>query len=100
MTALLVAGKYEEIEPPTLLDIVQLTDPSYSMVDVKAMEIKILKAAKYSLGWPVPLHFLRRLSTTGRVRCSFLNFTDLMVVSSEFISAFLLSGHCRDPYNG
>ena len=94
VTALLIASKYEDIEAPELGDIIYVTDDNCSMQDVKAMEIKILKAVNYNLGWPVPIQFLRRLSN-GRVSHS--NNTNKSLADYSHPSP---PDDARDPHNG
>ncbi|XP_028812919.1 cyclin B1, like [Denticeps clupeoides] len=67
VTAMLISSKYEDIFPPTVEDCVYVTAYTYSCSDVCGMERVILKALNYSLGRPVPVHFLRRASKVGQV---------------------------------
>uniref|UniRef100_A0A4W3KFR7 Cyclin B1 n=1 Tax=Callorhinchus milii TaxID=7868 RepID=A0A4W3KFR7_CALMI len=60
VTAMLVASKYEEMYPPEIGDFVFVTDNSYTGVQVREMERRILKRLNFSLCRPIPLHFLRR----------------------------------------
>ncbi|XP_078070010.1 G2/mitotic-specific cyclin-B1-like [Mustelus asterias] len=62
VTAMLVASKYEEIYPPEIGDFVIITDDACSSAQIRQMERSILKKLDFSLGKPLPLHFLRRAS--------------------------------------
>eukprot|EP00054_Salpingoeca_dolichothecata_P013383 m.74684 g.74684 ORF g.74684 m.74684 type:complete len:392 (-) comp20449_c0_seq1:135-1310(-) len=62
VTAFLIASKYEEMYPPEVGDFQYIADNAYSRADILAMEGHILKTLDYSLGTPLPLHFLRRYS--------------------------------------
>lgn len=62
MTAFLIASKFEEIYPPDLMDFVVICDQLYSKKEIIKMEMVILKALKFELARPLPLHFLRRNS--------------------------------------
>ncbi|EGD74548.1 cyclin B [Salpingoeca rosetta] len=65
ITAMMVAAKYEEMYPPELGDYVYITDKAYSEDRILAMERKLLRVLDFSLGKPLPLHFLRRNSKAG-----------------------------------
>ncbi|XP_028562961.2 G2/mitotic-specific cyclin-B2 isoform X4 [Podarcis muralis] len=62
VTAMLLAAKYEEIYPPSILDFVYMTDRAYTPTQIRATEQKILKELNFALGRPLPLHFLRRIA--------------------------------------
>ncbi|NWQ90600.1 CCNB2 protein, partial [Burhinus bistriatus] len=65
VTALFLASKYEELITPCIEDFVYITDNAYTSNEVREMEIMILKELNFSLGRPLPLHFLRRASKAG-----------------------------------
>ncbi|XP_072275355.1 G2/mitotic-specific cyclin-B1-like [Pyxicephalus adspersus] len=67
VTAMFLASKYEEMYPPEIGDFTFVTDHTYTKVQIREMEMKILRALKFSLGRPLPLHFLRRASKIGEV---------------------------------
>ncbi|XP_069794858.1 G2/mitotic-specific cyclin-B1-like isoform X2 [Narcine bancroftii] len=67
VTAMLIASKYEEIFPPEIEDFVIVTDEAYTSAQVRQMERWILKKLDFSLGKPLPLHFLRRASKIAEV---------------------------------
>lgn len=79
VTALFLASKYEEVVSPCVEDFVYITDNAYTSDEVREMEIMILKELNFSLGRPLPLHFLRRASKAGEVstcpRCLVLSYT-------------------------
>lgn len=87
VTAMWIASKVEEMYAPEVSDFVYITDNSYSTVEVRAMELRILRAINFGLGRPLPLHFLRRNSKAGDVdmlqhslakyvlECSILDYT-------------------------
>uniref|UniRef100_H0XZ50 G2/mitotic-specific cyclin-B2 n=1 Tax=Otolemur garnettii TaxID=30611 RepID=H0XZ50_OTOGA len=66
VTAMFVASKYEEMYPPEI-DFAFVTDNTYTKHQIRQMEMKILRALNFSLGRPLPLHFLRRASKIGEV---------------------------------
>lgn len=67
VTALFTASKIEEMYPPEIADFVYITDNSFTLADIKQMEIRMLSAIKFRVGRPLPLHFLRRYSKAGDV---------------------------------
>uniref|UniRef100_A0AC11EPA3 Uncharacterized protein n=1 Tax=Ovis aries TaxID=9940 RepID=A0AC11EPA3_SHEEP len=67
VTAMFVASKYEEMYPPEIGDFAFVTDNTYTKFQIRQMEMKILRALNFSLGRPLPLHFLRRASKIGEV---------------------------------
>lgn len=62
IAALLVASKYEEIYPPPVADFVFFSDNFYTGDQILQMERTLLKVLEFRLGYPTPLHFLRRIS--------------------------------------
>ncbi|XP_006900088.1 PREDICTED: G2/mitotic-specific cyclin-B1 [Elephantulus edwardii] len=67
VTAMFIASKYEEMYPPEINDFAFVTDHTYTKHQIRQMEMKILRALNFSLGRPLPLHFLRRASKIGEV---------------------------------
>uniref|UniRef100_H2ZC11 Uncharacterized protein n=1 Tax=Ciona savignyi TaxID=51511 RepID=H2ZC11_CIOSA len=67
VTAMLLASKYEEMYAPEVSDFVYITDKAFSQAQILTMEILMLKTINFSLGRPLPLHFLRRNSKAGQV---------------------------------
>ncbi|XP_028604775.2 G2/mitotic-specific cyclin-B1 isoform X2 [Podarcis muralis] len=65
VTAMFVASKYEEMYPPEIGDFAFVTDNTYTNVQIRQMEMKILRSLDFNLGRPLPLHFLRRASKIG-----------------------------------
>nr|CAB3228888.1 G2/mitotic-specific cyclin-B2-like [Phallusia mammillata] len=70
VTAMLLASKYEEMYAPEVSDYVYITDKAFTQSQILSMEILILKTLDFSLGKPLPLHFLRRNSKAGQVDAS------------------------------
>ncbi|XP_041566269.1 G2/mitotic-specific cyclin-B-like isoform X2 [Drosophila elegans] len=62
VAALFIAAKYEERCRPTIVDLVFITDDTYTARQIRQMELQILKAIDYNLSRPLPIHFLRRYS--------------------------------------
>lgn len=64
---MLIASKYEEMYAPEISDFVYITDNAYTSGEMRALERVMLKKLSYSLGSPLPPHFLRRNSRAGNV---------------------------------
>ncbi|XP_050214756.1 putative cyclin-A3-1 [Mercurialis annua] len=62
VSSMLIASKYEEINPPNVEDFCYITDNTYSKDDVVKMEADILKLLKFELGNPTIKTFLRRFT--------------------------------------
>ncbi|XP_034761693.2 G2/mitotic-specific cyclin-B1-like isoform X2 [Acipenser ruthenus] len=65
VTAMFLASKYEEMYPPEIADFAFITDHSCSTVQIRAIEMKILRVLQFSFGCPIALQFLRRASKIG-----------------------------------
>uniref|UniRef100_A0A1A9UF45 Uncharacterized protein n=1 Tax=Glossina austeni TaxID=7395 RepID=A0A1A9UF45_GLOAU len=61
VTAFFLAAKYEQSQPPSFNNLLQLTDESYTDSQMRQMELKILRILDYNLSRPLPVHFLKRL---------------------------------------
>ena len=70
VTCLLIAAKYEEkiYSTPEVDDLVFITNDTYTNLEIRQMEWRILKALDFKLGRPLPVHFLRRYVKAGDVR--------------------------------
>lgn len=61
VTALLIAAKFEEIEPPELSDLVYVTANSYAKQEIIDLEMAMLTTLRFEVAGPTPAHFLRHL---------------------------------------
>lgn len=61
-TALFIAAKYEEINCPTLNDIIYVLDGLYEKQEILDAERFMINSLEYEIGWPGPMSFLRRIS--------------------------------------
>lgn len=62
ITALHIAGKYEEIYPPELKNILKITDEAVPRKDIIEMEFRVLNALQFSVTFPSMFRFLERFS--------------------------------------
>jgi len=69
-----IASKYEEMYAPEINDFVYITDNAYTSLEIRTMELDILRALDFNLGKPLPLHFLRRNSKAAGVDAKQHNF--------------------------
>ena len=62
ITALFIACKYEEINCPTLEDIIYILDNEYTREDILQAESFMINTLNFEISWPGPMSFLRRIS--------------------------------------
>ena len=60
VTALLISTKYEEIYPPELKDLLNVSENKFSRAEVLKMETKILSSLEFNFMYPSSLRFLER----------------------------------------
>lgn len=60
MTALLVATKYEEIYPPDLKELLQVSENKFTRAQVLEMEMQILQVLEFDVSTPSSYRFLQR----------------------------------------
>lgn len=61
VVAMLIAAKFEEIDPPKVHEIAYITDHTYSKREILNMEAIVLVALDFQIAVPTPAHFLDRL---------------------------------------
>lgn len=101
-TAILVAAKYEEINCPSLQEIVYMVDSGYTVQEVAKAERFMLSMLQYQLGCPGPMSFLRRISKADdydlETRTLAKYFLEVTIMDERFVgstSSFLAAGaHC------
>ncbi|XP_047180289.1 putative cyclin-A3-1 [Vigna umbellata] len=62
VSSMLIASKYEEIDPPCVNDFCSITDYTYDKAEVVKMEADILQSLKFEMGNPTVNTFLRRFA--------------------------------------
>ena len=60
ITALHIAGKYEEIYPPELKNLLRVTDNAVAKPEIIKMEYRILSCLQFSVTFPSSYRFLER----------------------------------------
>ncbi|XP_071439197.1 G2/mitotic-specific cyclin-B2 [Hetaerina americana] len=109
-TCLFIAGKYEELFGPDVCDLVYTTQGACTKDEIFEMECIILSTLDFSLGKPLPLHFLRRYTKAAKaeaihhnmakylVELGLLDYSlchhppSLMAAASLYLSLWLFSG--------
>ena len=87
VTALLVACKHNEVQPPEVRDYVYITDEAYNRQEVLDMEQDILKVLKWEISVPTAVLFLDR----------FLHLTEaseLTKLAAAYYLESTLQEHC------
>lgn len=62
LAATLLASKYEEVVSPSINNFIFLADNSYTPVDLLNAERYVLQILNFSLAYPSPMSYLRRIS--------------------------------------
>lgn len=66
VSALLIATKYEEIYPPTIKDMVYITDNAYSKDEILAMESTVLVSLDFNIQQTSQFRFLERYAKVNK----------------------------------
>ena len=101
-TALFVAAKYEEINCPSVQEIVYMVDGAYTADEVLKAERFMLSMLQFELGWPGPMSFLRRISKADdydlETRTLAKYFLEITIMDERFVGcapSFLsAAAHC------
>ncbi|KAK4553930.1 B-type cyclin [Recurvomyces mirabilis] len=101
-TAIFVAAKYEEVQCPTIAEIIYMVDGGYSADELLKAERFMLSMLQFELGWPGPMSFLRRISKADdydlETRTLAKYFLEVTVMDERFVGctpSFLAAGaHC------
>lgn len=88
-TAILIAAKYEEINCPSLQEIVFMVDGGYTVDEILKAERFMLTMIDFELGWPGPMSFLRRISKADdydlETRTLAKYFLDVTIMDERFV---------------
>lgn len=88
ITALFIASKFEEVISPDLNSFIELTDHSFSEIEIKKAEKYMLYTLDYQIKYVNPLYFLRRVSKANnyekKSRKMAKYFLELMTLHKEF----------------
>lgn len=90
-TAILIASKYEEINCPSLQEIVFMVDSGYSVEEILKAERFMLSMLSFELGWPGPMSFLRRVSKADdydlETRTLAKYFLEVTIMDERFVGS-------------
>jgi hypothetical protein len=101
-TAIFLAAKYEEVNCPTIQEIIYMVDNGYSADELIKAERFMLSMLQFELGWPGPMSFLRRISKADdydlETRTLAKYFLEITIMDERFVGvkpSFLAAGaHC------
>lgn len=101
-TAIFIAAKYEEINCPSISEIVYMVDGGYTTDEILKAERFMLTMLQFELGWPGPMSFLRRISKADdydlETRTLAKYFLEITIMDERFVScvpSFTAAGaHC------
>ncbi|KAI9775108.1 MAG: hypothetical protein M1835_005934 [Candelina submexicana] len=101
-TAIFVAAKYEEINCPSVQEIVYMVDNGYTVDEILKAERFMLSMLQFELGWPGPMSFLRRISKADdydlETRTLAKYFLEITIMDERFVGSppsYVAAGaHC------
>ncbi|PBP18107.1 hypothetical protein BUE80_DR010987 [Diplocarpon rosae] len=101
-TAIFVAAKYEEINCPSVNEIVYMVDGGYTVDEILKAERFMLTMLQFELGWPGPMSFLRRISKADdydlETRTLAKYFLEVTIMDERFVGcppSYVAAGaHC------
>lgn len=101
-TAIFLAAKYEEVNCPTIPEIIYMVDNGYTADELLKAERFMLSMLQFELGWPGPMSFLRRISKADdydlETRTLAKYFLEVTIMDERFVGckpSFLAAGaHC------
>jgi G2/mitotic-specific cyclin 3/4 len=101
-TALFIAAKYEEINPPNAQEMCYMVDGSYTIDEILKAERFMLSMLQFELGWPGPMSFLRKISKADdydlETRTLAKYFLEISIMDERFVGSppsYIAAGaHC------
>jgi Cyclin, N-terminal domain/Cyclin, C-terminal domain len=72
ISCMLIASKYEELQPPTVQDMIVITDNSYHHDELVEFEIEVLDVLDFELAAPTEKTFLKRflMAAAAHITCT------------------------------
>jgi hypothetical protein len=90
-TAIFIAAKYEEINCPSVQEIVYMVDGGYTIDEILKAERFMLSMLQFELGWPGPMSFLRRISKADdydlETRTLAKYFLEVTIMDERFVGS-------------
>lgn len=101
-TAIFLASKFEEVNCPSIAEIVYMVDNGYTADEILKAERFMLSMLTFDLGWPGPMSFLRRISKADdydlETRTLAKYFLEVTIMDERFVAcppSFTAAGaHC------
>lgn len=101
-TAIFIAAKYEEINCPSVREIVYMVDNGYTEDEILKAERYMLSMLQFELGFPGPMSFLRRISKADdydvETRTLAKYFLEVTIMDERFVgsppSFLAAAAHC------
>ncbi|KAI1201149.1 cyclin-like protein [Nemania serpens] len=105
-TAIFIAAKYEEINCPSVQEIVYMVDGGYTVEEILKAERFMLSMLDFELGWPGPMSFLRRISKADdydlETRTLAKYFLEVVIMDERFVASppsYIAAGaHCLSRF--
>ncbi|KAI1169128.1 cyclin-like protein [Nemania serpens] len=105
-TAIFIAAKYEEINCPSVQEIVYMVDGGYTVEEILKAERFMLSMLDFELGWPGPMSFLRRVSKADdydlEARTLAKYFLEVVIMDERFVASppsYIAAGaHCLSRF--
>lgn len=105
-TAIFIAAKYEEINCPSVQEIVYMVDSGYTPEEILKAERFMLSMLDFELGWPGPMSFLRRISKADdydlETRTLAKYFLEVVIMDERFVASppsYVAAGaHCLSRF--
>ncbi|KAI1117211.1 hypothetical protein F5Y14DRAFT_439336 [Nemania sp. NC0429] len=105
-TAIFIAAKYEEINCPSVQEIVYMVDGGYTVEEILKAERFMLSMLDFELGWPGPMSFLRRISKADdydlEARTLAKYFLEVVIMDERFVASppsYIAAGaHCLSRF--
>lgn len=96
ITALLISTKYEEIYPPQLKELLNVSENKFNKAEVLKMELDILVTLQFDLTSPSPYRFLERFRKLSTVVAS----DDKVFFFAQYLMEIALLDASLLKYNG
>ncbi|KAB5545602.1 cyclin-like protein [Coniochaeta sp. 2T2.1] len=105
-TAIFVAAKYEEINCPSVQEVMYMVDGGFTVEEILKAERFMLSMLDFELGWPGPMSFLRRISKADDydvdTRTLAKYFLEVTIMDERFVGSppsYIAAGaHCLARY--
>jgi len=81
-TAICIAAKFDERQPPLVDDFLYICDDSYTREQLIETEIKMLQTVDFDLGIPLSYRFLRRFARCSRLSMEMLTLARYILETS------------------